>query len=135
MQAPLSEVTPELLAERRPIVVDERLVDPAGFAASAAFRWQHVWRSAEPEACRLDAFASTSPARFTLLFFDSTESSQPTIVIKTALSGDDGEAVAVRLAPGRVLIMPPGWRYLPLAAGARRVRMHDAFTYFLWAPS
>jgi hypothetical protein len=144
LQASVDTVTSELLAERRPIVIEDRVVNPADLVATV-FRWQYAWRSGV-EPCRLDAF-ETCRARFTLLFF--LEGDDSTVVIKaptntntntnthtntdtdTDTHTDTNTDIAVRLAAGRTLVLPPMWRYLPLSVGARRIRLHDPVSLLL----
>ena len=136
LQASVDTVTSELLAERRPIVIEDRVVNPADLVATV-FRWQYAWRSGV-EPCRLDAF-ETCRARFTLLFF--LEGDDSTVVIKaptgtntntnTNTNTDTYTDIAVRLAAGRTLVLPPMWRYLPLSVGARRIRLHDPVSLLL----
>ena len=131
LQAPVSGVTAEMLAERKPIVITDRIAGdhPVDALARTVFRWQHATRSKETP-CRLDAF-ERSRARFTLVYFssafaDPAFADPPALVIKP--SEGEGDGVAVLLAVGRVLVLPPGWAFLPLAAGARMVRLDDVFT-------
>ena len=128
VQATVSTVTSEMLAERRPIVITDRLAgDPVESLARTVFSWQHVTRSAD-EPCRMDAFERTR-SRFTLVFFDASATivGDPSVVIKP-VGEESYDGVAVVLAVGRVLVLPPGWRFLPLAAGARRACLDDVFT-------
>jgi uncharacterized cupin superfamily protein len=132
LQATVSTITPEMLAERRPIVIIDRIAgDPVESLATTVFRWQHMTRTSD-RACRMDAF-ERSRARFTLVHYpydehaDSLSSDGGAVVVKPA--GDEAhDGVAVLLSAGRVLVLPPGWRFLPLVAGARRARLDDLFT-------
>ena len=127
IQAAVSAVTPEMLAERRPVVIEDRLVgDPAESLARTVFRWQHVRRRAATP-CRLDAFTHTR-ARFTLLYFEAPTAADPSVVIRPREGDDDGDGIAVVLAVGRVLVLPPGWRFLPLASNCRSVEIDDVFS-------
>ena len=133
VQAPLSAVTPDLLAERRPILVEDRMVDPASLARSPLFRWLVVSRGTPQPRSPADGFATTR-ARFTLVFYVEDQPSDPSSgpVPNVVLKDSRGADVVVRLAPGRVLVLPPGWRYMPLSASPRAltVALDDAFSYF-----
>jgi len=123
LQAPISRITAELLSERRPVVTEDRVVDPTELVRTV-LRWQYVWSSGSgpcPEG------ASVSDARFTLVFFPLSDG---TVVIECARpEAVPTPPVAVMLAAGRTLILPPGWRYSPMGqTAAQRVRLHDPVT-------
>ena len=130
-QARLDAVTPALLAERRPLVVEDVLVSPGELAASPVFRWQHVWRSrAEP----CDGKGTLATARFTLLYYEhgagGDRGAGGDVVIEPPASAAAAGAAAVRLVPGRVIVLPPRWRYYG-GTGLMRVRMHDPVSAIL----
>lgn len=122
LQAPLSGVTTELLGERRPLVIEDRVVDPLDLARTV-LRGQYAWSSGA-ERCPDEPCVSS--ARFTLVYFATTDG---TIVIECAKCTPPTSPgpVAVVLVAGRVLVLPPGWRYTP-SGPATRVRLHDPAT-------
>jgi hypothetical protein len=131
LQAPAARVTAALLAERQPLVIDERVVDPTELLRTV-FRWQYIWASG-PDPCPAPppagAAAAAAPlessARFTLLWFSAGAEADAGVLIQSRVAD-----VLVRLAVGRVLVLPPGWRYSPTRAGCLRVRLEDPITFF-----
>ena len=155
LQAPLDALTPQTLAERCPVVVEDVLVDPGQLGSAPLFRWQHVWRSGE-EVESAQSFV-TATARFTLLYYrheDGLEGGGEGGVVlllppspprprskrrprsqRGSLDEKENEneqPVAVRMVPGRVLILPPMWRYRDALGSSasgpplRRCRLHDS---------
>jgi len=147
LQTRLEDATPELLAERRPLVIEDRLVDPATDLLKTLFRMQYVWKSRAERCPDVAAGFGVARARFTLVFFLPTptdsdagaEGGDFDVVIRRpagrALDDEeDGDGgVAVRLAPGRTLVLPPRWRYATLgdARSATQVRLHDSISVLL----
>jgi hypothetical protein len=138
LQAPLASVTPDLLAERRPLVIEDGVVDPRDLLTTV-LRWQTCWHS-DVEACPAGVEARTD-ARFTALYFAAASDAQqqeqqqeqsPAVVIEQR--SRPGQETAVLLHDARVLLLPPGYRYRPLST-ALRIRAHDPFTVLLSAAS
>ncbi len=103
IQASVADVTPDMLAERQPIVLVDELVVPDHRALRRSlFRWQGVVRARE----RPGSAAGCTAARFTLLScFDGAHGTD--VSIYPAARGE--LAVDVRLARGRTLVLPPRW--------------------------
>ena len=103
IQASVADVTPDMLAERQPIVLVDELVVPDHRALrKSLFRWQGVVRARE----RPGSAAGCTAARFTLLScFDGASGTD--VSIYPAARGE--LAVDVRLARGRTLVLPPRW--------------------------
>lgn len=135
LQVRLEDAAPDLLEERRPLVIEDRLVDPAGSLLSTLLRCQYVWRGPYGEACPVAPAFELARCRFTLVFFvvaDDAASSVDIILRRQ----DVAVAVAVRLVSGRVLVIPPGFSYAvaespPSSVFVQRLRMHDTATAIL----
>ena len=142
LQAPASAVTAELLSERRPLVVEDAMVDPTDLLRTV-FRWQYVRASGPEFAYDLAADLAADPlahapalgapvatkARFTLLYFPYPwPGGQVTIGPKRDFQATPEAApleVAVSLSTGRVLVLPPGWLYASATPGLTSLRLDD----------
>lgn len=135
LQVRLEDAKPDLLEERRPLVVEDRLVDPASSLLATLLRWQYVWRGPMGEACPVAPAFTLARCRFTLVYFGGAGPPDPPSIASIASiasnASDDFElsesvdvilqrgepggaseqSVAVRLVSGRTLIIPPGFRY------------------------
>jgi hypothetical protein len=125
VQVDAARLTPGVLASRRPIVVQDRMVDPASELRRTAFRWQYV-RAVGPDVAPAQA---QTRARFTLLWFDAPDGGDVLIHAPPACA----EPTLVRLARGMVLVLPPGWAYACTAAPAARLQLHDPASVLLQA--
>lgn len=125
LQVSLDGLTPELLSERQPILLNDILVDPRTSLLDTVFRKQYIKMDAsvrcvagEPLRCR---------ARYTLITQSSGQG-----VLRLAHETKRGVAVDIAMAGGQALIMPPGWQVQVDAAapGCDAVGLHDLFTFF-----
>jgi hypothetical protein len=111
VQVTAADASAALLAQRRPLVIEDRVVDPAQLL-DTVFRWQYVRTTRYAVGPGQSALAA---GRFTLLWFDPA-------LERDGGSGGGGNAVAihcsvasllVRLGSGMVLVLPPGWTFEP----------------------
>jgi hypothetical protein len=116
VQAPLSRCTPELFAEKRPVVITDRVVDHRDLPRTV-FKCQHLWTGRPRQVVEnagnagnagndgIAGKAHRSMARFTLLF-----STTPTS-IDIAHPRHPSDIVRIVLDAGRTLVLPPLWYY------------------------
>lgn len=114
IQTPVGSLTPALLCERQPVILQDRVLRPADLVASV-FRWQvYPWCSspgrgrAAPERCT---------ARFTIV------APQRATTVEIALR-NASDSASVSLAEGQVLILPPHWWFVA-SPDVRVLRLHD----------
>jgi hypothetical protein len=115
LQVPVSKLTPSLLFEKSPVLIEDRTVHPNALAETA-FKWLYVKR-------KVDAvYNATMPqnnntytiamSRYTLLYAD-----QDACIVRLAhpsfknKKGDYTKLVDIRLAQNQTLIVPRGWAY------------------------
>jgi hypothetical protein len=128
LQASAASCTPALLAEKRPIVIQDRVVRHEDLLTTV-FRFQHLYASAR-EGLPPDPRPRRSRARFTVLF-------DPDRDVRVDVLHPDGDGGLVRVALGRAqaLVLPPRWCYAA-PDGARELRLYDSFhAVASWASS
>ena len=115
-----AECTPGLLAERRPVLIQDHAARPEADLPATVFRGMHV--RADPP--RDAAGCRVSHARFTLLFDPAADPGH--VEIRHPARGEQ-EAVRVRMRRGQTLVLPPGWVFTA-PPGVRELRLHSLFT-------
>ena len=118
LQAWISDVTPEILSERQPIILmDELAVPDHQSFLKTSLRCQHI-------SSRLDKDVSQgfTSARFTLI----------SCFIKTAstvsiIAPRDGGSIIINLSRGRTLVLPPRWKWSS-SVPCTVTSAHDPFT-------
>ena len=106
LQTRLDSVTPELLAEKNPVVLLDRVTRHADLLRTV-FRFQYVW-AASPAAATGDWQEARS--RFTLLCAPPIDGYDGALVDITHPRRVGG-IVRVVLRPGQTLVLPPWWWY------------------------
>jgi hypothetical protein len=119
LQTAAARCTPALLAERRPLVIEDRAVRHEELLRTV-FRFQYV-RATPRQRLPPGAPPRSARARFTLLFDDTTDAD----VDLLHPSGSDG-IVRIALRRGQTLVLPPLWTYAA-PAGVVRLRLYDTF--------
>jgi hypothetical protein len=140
MVASDSDVAWDLLRERRPIVLEDRLVDPHRDISASILGWQYVWKSGRETTASGDKGMTRTRERFTALYFvptDSVDDSDDYYTVYVSSPSDPTSVVAIRLLPGRVLILPPRWSYgtgtmtSSHSSPLMRTRFHDTTSLIL----
>ena len=135
LQATLSQCTPALFAEKRPIVITDRVVNHADVWEKTAIRYQHVWSGTQVEV--VPGKRSRAIARHTLLFIDDVKGDVKGYVkgyaIGSALIGNTtvdishpkhpNDVVRVVLSGGRTLVLPPMWYYQVTGSGGKVMKV------------
>jgi hypothetical protein len=116
LQVPLDRCRPEVLAEKRPLVLAERVVDHDDLLRTV-FRWQHV--RAVRDRVHPASGEHVASARFTLLF-DAERDVDVDIAHPVAAQ----QAARVKLRRSQTLVLPPMWRY-SVTAGCAQLRLYD----------
>ena len=110
LQVPLASLTPALLAERRPIVVQERMVDPKDLL-DTVFKWRYLFVVQGKKGQGGRQLRNTW-ARFTLIYGLGEEEEEH--VVELTHPSFPAEPVEIVLRRGRTLILPPWWTYTVL---------------------
>ena len=126
LQASLEDATSDVLGEWRPLVIQDRLVEPENALASTLLRWQYVWKSGVQPVEYGQSYRSL--CRFTAIFPSSEYDT------RILLSRDNNDDVEVVLSMGRCIILPPGFTYSVKKGEfqASQVRFHDSVTGLLF---
>ena len=122
LQTTLAACTPELLAEKLPVVLTERVTDHAALLRTV-FRFQYVHADAA-EAC--PTTSTPSRARFAVVYL-AEDVMEENAFVDIAHPRDSGDPVRIRLRLGTTVIIPPRWSYACSPGGARVVRLYDTF--------
>lgn len=125
LQTTLALCTPELLAEKNPILITDRVFKHEDLLGTV-FKYQHVYTS--PREPLLQGFSTR--ARFTLLFSDDggTDSEAASYVdISHPVNPEAITRVVIR--PHETLVLPPMWRVGEVgkwvASRQNNQKMHD----------
>ena len=111
LQAPLSRCTPELFAEKRPVVITDRVVDHRDLPRTV-FKCQHIWTGCQR---LVQTKAHRTFARFTLLFTSTLTN------VDIAHPKHPTEIVRIVLDVGRTLVLPPLWYYTVTSTTLMRI--------------
>jgi hypothetical protein len=128
LQASLEDASSDLLGEWKPIVIQDRLVDPVNALTSTLLRWQYVWKSnVQPLE---DGRSYRSLCRFTVIF---PSSEYETRILLSRKEEEEEDVVEIVLSMGRCIILPPGFTYSVKKGEfqASQVRLHDSVTALL----
>ena len=119
LQASLAQCTPSIFAEKRPVVITDRVVDHDDLRRTV-LRYLHLWggRQSEVEPGK----RTRAVARFTLLFLSAAVATSAAAV-DIVHPKHPNEVVRVVLAAGRTLVLPPLWSYLTASKGVLRVSL------------
>lgn len=127
VQRAASGVTPDVLARRVPVVVQDRMVDPGIQLSETVLRWQFASAHGPDELA--PSPAHTTVARFTLLWF-AREGGGSVDMRPATLGRDVVPDTQLRLGGGMALILPPGWLYAAASPSCRRLQLHDLTSGF-----
>lgn len=124
VQPTLEGCGPAILAERRPIVLTERLADH-GELLNTVFKWTYLWSSGPSEVAPGEDGRASAWTRFTILYDPDkdvdVDIAPPTTSGSPTTSEDD--KVRVRLRRSQTLVLPPSWRYSVSQPGCRAIRL------------
>lgn len=135
LQTRLATCTPELLAEKKPIVIQDRVVDHRKLL-DTVFKYQFIMRKdaggGDGGSWGGDAkggmatVSTTTDARFTL-FYDPRADFEVDLVHPS----DKSVIARVRVPSGMTIVVPPLWRCIfarsPQSATRRCIRLYDTF--------
>jgi hypothetical protein len=121
LETTLQHLTPELLAERQPILLRDRVARHSDLLRTA-LRMQHTWAGRESDAGPAEGPWRHCLARFTMLHAPDSSAAQhaadavdaaPPSPVAVDIQHPDGTGGNVRvvLRDGQTLVMPPLWRY------------------------
>jgi len=122
IQTNVESFKPTMLLEKYPIVIDDRIVDPASMVRTI-FKYQYMW-------LKDDGAIAPAPAcpkaKYTVLYNGDSENKIDVNIIhpKYRALGDQAPFTKVILHPHQTLVMPPLWSYLPSAA-VNRIELWD----------
>jgi hypothetical protein len=118
IQLPLARCTPELLGEKRPVVITDRLANHADLVGTL-FRWSHVYASA---AARVPpGQVRRSMARYAILYDAESD-----VAVDIAHPEGGATWVSVKLRRHQTLVLPPRWRFVA-PSGCTSIRLYDPF--------
>ena len=120
VQTSLRKCTPDLLAEKRPVVLEDRVLDH-GDLLGTVFKFQFVTSERSPSSLAETAYKT--PARFTLLFLDGEDVTTHVDIVHP-VPGTGGARVVLRR--GTTLVVPPRWTVTP-GPHVSRIELYDSF--------
>jgi hypothetical protein len=118
LQTKLENCTPELLSEKQPVVLTDRVIDHADLLKTT-FKYQFL--TSEPKHGMTPGVRYVTTARFTLLF-SSAQDTHVDLAHPKALD----DLVRVKLRSGMTLVVPPRWTVCPGAA-VSCIKLYDSF--------
>jgi hypothetical protein len=120
LQTSLDSCTPELLGEKLPVILTDRVTDHRDLLKTV-FKYQYI-RAGRETACKPEATKAT--ARFTLLYL-------PDAILQETSHVDvvhpNGTSVRVVLRHGTTLVLPPQWTYRCGPGGVVSVPLYDTY--------
>lgn len=110
IQLGVAHVTDEILMEKRPLLIMDRIIDHNKFVQLSPLRFLHI-RSYKPMICRSQnaSLLVRTSARFTLLYQIHSETVNVHMYHPSSAIG-----VILILRQFQTLILPPKWRYVCL---------------------
>ena len=118
LQTKLIGCTPELLSEKQPVVLIDRVVDHTDLLKTA-FKYQFL--TSDPKQDTLPGARYVTTARFTLLF-----SAVQDTHVDLAHPKTQHNLVRIKLPAGMTLVVPPRWTFCPGAA-VSCIKLYDSF--------
>jgi hypothetical protein len=110
LQAPVSELTPSLLMQRFPIVIEDRIVNPLSLLQTV-FKWQYLYKRVTTMESSSEAYRRND-ARYLLLFSNREGASIEIANPKKRASGvEELPFVELLLHENMCAVIPFGWLY------------------------
>jgi hypothetical protein len=123
LQPPLQALTPQLLYERYPIVVQEPLVDPMQLLGTL-FKYQYLWSRRRSCASSASAF-QTVRGKFCLIF---NPQASHTLSIVHPHHRAERRYTDILMSQHQCAILPYGWQYASNSTHTQAVALHDPIT-------
>lgn len=127
LQMSVSELTPEILQRKYPIVLEEQIVEPSSIA-NTVFKFMYIYK--KPTTLKNNVGVATNKAAYLIIFNNTNEKVTISIAHPTSKKTSSESFVDVILYEHMCIILPQKWFY-QTSHDVQGIALHNVVSLFL----